>query len=340
MKILFLARASLFVQPGGDTVQIVASAKALRVLHHVVDIKLKGQKINFEDYDLVHFFNLGRPADLLPYLRHIKVPIFVSSIWVEYGRYALSELKEYAKVVGRWLNNTDSFPGLDYLSQGQNKAMSTIVERAKCIITTGPVEAERIVKKWGTGLNINIVPPGLCNEFVWHDSNKNRTGLICVGRIEKLKNQLAVIEAAKSLNEPLKIVGNAAANQPGYYNNCVAAASGVTQFIPWLKTEELIEIYRNSEILVLPSLFETFGLVALEAWSQGCKLLLSDKIESTDFFKEKATFFNPEKEGDLAEKIKIVKAQKAVQPTPEELEKHRWNFVAKSLEKIYKSYLS
>jgi len=339
MKILFLARASLFVQPGGDTVQVVASAKALRKLHHTVDVKLKEQNIDFETYDLVHFFNLGRPADLLPYLRHIKVPLFVSSIWVEYGRYAFSELKEYAKVVGRWLNKSDSFPGLDYLSVGQNKAMTKIVEKSNCLITTGPIEAQRIKDKWGKSLCINVVPPGLCSVFVWHENTGEREGLICVGRIEKLKNQLAVIEAAKSINEPLKIIGNAAVNQPGYYKKCVTTAAANAEFIPFLETEALIEQYRKSEILVLPSLFETFGLVALEAWSQGCKLLLSDKIESIDFFKDKATFFNPDKEGDLAEKIMEVKKLKVTLPSAKELEKYRWNFVAKSLENIYKSYL-
>ena len=340
MKILFLARASLFMQPGGDTVQVVASAKALRELNHEVDVKLKEQIINFKAYDLVHFFNLGRPADLLPYLRHIKVPLFVSSIWVEYSRYALSDLKEYAKVVGRWLNQSDSFPGLDYLSQGQNKSMTAIVEKAKCLITTGPIEADRIKDKWGVNLSIEVVPPALCDVFTWHENNGEREGLICVGRIEKLKNQLAVITSAKALKEPLKIVGNAATNQPGYYKKCVAAASGLTEFIPFVETDTLIEYYRKSEILILPSLFETFGLVALEAWSQGCKLLLSDKIESIDFFKDKATFFNPDKAGDLEEKLKIVKAQKVVQPTREEIENHRWHFVAEKLEKIYKSHLS
>jgi hypothetical protein len=58
MKVAFIARSSLYSVKGGDTIQIVSTAKYLRQLNVDVDIKLADEKIDYNHYDLLHFFNL------------------------------------------------------------------------------------------------------------------------------------------------------------------------------------------------------------------------------------------------------------------------------------------
>ena len=116
MKILLLARASLHTQPGGDTVQVTETAHALKELGLDVTIALKGDDFPLARFDIIHFFNLGRPADILPYLPNIFVPIVVSTIYVEYGNGRFKHFKEYAKTIARWVNKSDVYPGWLYIS--------------------------------------------------------------------------------------------------------------------------------------------------------------------------------------------------------------------------------
>ena len=57
MKVLFISRATLFKVSGGDTIQMMATAKYLKKLGIDVEIKLTDEKINYSTFDLIHFFN-------------------------------------------------------------------------------------------------------------------------------------------------------------------------------------------------------------------------------------------------------------------------------------------
>jgi len=87
MKVAFITRATLFNVPGGDTVQIIETAGYLRKLNAEVDIILSGKKINYSKYDLFHFFNITRPADILRYIKKIEAPVILSPILVDYSEY-------------------------------------------------------------------------------------------------------------------------------------------------------------------------------------------------------------------------------------------------------------
>ncbi|MEO8854903.1 MAG: glycosyltransferase family 1 protein, partial [Ginsengibacter sp.] len=66
MRVAFIARSSLHSAKGGDTIQIIQTARHLELLNIKVDIRLTDEKINYQQYDLLHFFNLIRPSDILP----------------------------------------------------------------------------------------------------------------------------------------------------------------------------------------------------------------------------------------------------------------------------------
>lgn len=338
MKILFLSRSTLFSQPGGDTVQMEETARGLRDLGVYVDIKLKGDDIDFKQYQLVHFFNIGRPADLIPFLDRIKCPIVISTIWVQYHRMnRIGSALEYAKVVGRWAKGTDAYPGWKYLYFGQRRSISILAHRAKKLLCTTSSEAERIKANLQPKAEPLVIKPGLHDRFFEPFKEQPRSGVLVVARFEKLKNQLAVIEAANELNIPLTLIGNAAKNQQEYFEQCRALAKDHVTFLPYVPSAELINYYRQAEIVVVPSQFETFGLVALEAWSQGCKLILSNKMESAEHFEEKAHFFNPDSTRELIEKLKLALSSEQPNITPSELENWKWIKVAEEVKDIYEN---
>ena len=46
----------------------------------------------------------------------------------------------------------------------------------------------------------------------------------------------------------------------------------------------MLKIYKNHDVLTLPSVFDGWGAVVNEAASQGCALMLSDRVGAGSFF--------------------------------------------------------
>src|SRR5579863_1097454 len=97
MKILFIARASLYKNRGGDTVQLHKTAEALRNLGVAVDIRLADEAFDYAGYDLLHFFNLMRPADILHHATTARKPYVVSPLFVDYSEADRNTRKRLAK---------------------------------------------------------------------------------------------------------------------------------------------------------------------------------------------------------------------------------------------------
>src|SRR5690606_22811516 len=96
------------------------TAHYLRRLNVLVDIYLAGQDIEYKKYDLLHFFNIIRPADVLRHVQKSDIPFVISTIFVDYGEFEKknrmgmagivtrlfpADTLEYLKVIARWLKN-------------------------------------------------------------------------------------------------------------------------------------------------------------------------------------------------------------------------------------------
>src|SRR6186997_2349757 len=123
MKVAFITRSTLYAVPGGDTEQILQTARFLRELGVEVDLFLTTEKIDYPQYDLLHVFNITRPADILFHLSRTNKPVVVSTILVDYTEYDRQYRKglpgkvlrlfppgtnEYIKTIARWILKRDS----------------------------------------------------------------------------------------------------------------------------------------------------------------------------------------------------------------------------------------
>ena len=110
----------------------------------------------------------------------------------------------------------------------------------------------------------------------------SKISLLCVARIDRQKNQMALVEAlARHPGTTLRLVGPA--TQPDYLEELKAKAEelGVSDrvaFVGALRpgSPELIAEYENADAFVLASRHEPFGIVALEAWAAGLPVVASD----------------------------------------------------------------
>src|SRR5690349_18994818 len=87
MKVAFITRSTLHTAPGGDTVQVLQTAKCMKELGIEADIRLTSDKINYKEYDLLHFININRPSDILFHIEHADIPFVLTPILIDYSEY-------------------------------------------------------------------------------------------------------------------------------------------------------------------------------------------------------------------------------------------------------------
>lgn len=306
MNIGLLARKTLFSQPGGDSVQVVHTAEALQRFGHRTFIIKAGDPLP-EELDLLHFFNIGRPADALPYFERFKGQKVISTVYVEYATADRQRFPflfslfgehgmEYIKTIARARNKTDRWPELSYLLKGQRKSMMYLLNHCDRIITSSMSELQRMstwAKLPGKSLRDRhrLVPLGINSDFIHTPQDTaERKGLLMVGRLEYLKNQLSVIQWAKQMDWPLTVVGDKNINQEEYYERCLAEAGPLTKFLPFQNTTDIVRLMDQHKVFIVPSLFESYSLVAWEAAARGMAVVANRVADMSETLAPVAEF--------------------------------------------------
>jgi glycosyltransferase involved in cell wall biosynthesis len=310
MKIAVITRSTLYTVKGGDTFQIINTAQQLKGLGIDVDIKLTNQPVQYQQYDLLHFFNIVRPADIIHHINKSNKPFVVSPNLVNYYEYDQLYRKgmagclfrflpknsiEYIKTIARWAQGNDVLATTSYLWKGHNQSIKKILQQAARILPNSKMEYDQLAE-FGIPLpNYTLIPNGIdpaiftCNSSLPRDPSL----VLCVARIEGLKNQLNLIKALNNTRYRLVIIGNPAPNQLNYYAACRKQAAANVSFINQLPQEALTNWYQQAAIHILPSWFETCGLSTLEAAAMGCRVVITDKGYTREYFGNEAAYCDP-----------------------------------------------
>lgn len=350
MNLVLLSRSTLLTQPGGDTLQLLRTAEELRKLGHQVDVGVAGKPLPLKP-DVVHFFNLGRPGDYFKTPEVEKYPLVISTIFAHYlssdqqrsgllgviARNSGEHRTEYTKTLLRTLKGTDTFPGFHYLLRGQEKAIRELLQKAQAIVTTSQGELSRIQHQFhcppGT-----VVLPGV-DQFPIPEPQE-RTGIICVARLELLKNQLNLIEATRNLNVRLTLVGAPAKGQPNYLMACKEQAHPLVNFVGPQTPEAVWNLLHQHQVHALPSFYETFGLSNLEAAFAGCHLVMGP-TDAQEELKPFGRFCSPSDPTSIRKALEeaLDDAEKLGPNTPPATSTYSWANAAKKLEAVYHSVL-
>lgn len=119
-----------------------------------------------------------------------------------------------------------------------------------------------------------------------------------VGRLwDPAKNIVTLDRAARNIRLPVLAAGTTAGpdDQRIELNN--------TQGLGYLDQVRLRQWYRRTAVFVLPSLYEPFGLAALEAGLDGCALVLSDIPSLREVWADAAVFVPAQDDEALAEAV-------------------------------------
>lgn len=104
---------------------------------------------------------------------------------------------------------------------------------------------------------------------------KKELMVLCLSRIHKTKGFDQVIKVAKCFPDVKFVIAGIDGGFKDYLEKLSSSLDNVI-FAGELTEEEKLEAYAAADIFVHPSHYEAFGIVVLEAFSQGCAVITSD----------------------------------------------------------------
>ncbi len=224
------------------------------------------------------------------------------------------------------------------------------VKNAAKIITISDSSRNDIIKEYGVDPNIvKTVYLGLKFENLKSQTNSkevmekyniNDPFILFVGTLQPRKNIVRLIEAFSQIPpsySPLKlvIIGRKGWN----YSEILEAPKkyNVEESVIFLENvtdEDLPAFYKKTELFVLPSLYEGFGLPVLEAMRYGAPVATSNISSLPEAGGTAAIYFDPENTNDIASKIEMVLKDKKlrdkmIKEGHEQVKKFSWEKAAK-----------
>lgn len=356
MKVALIARSSLFEVKGGDSIQVAKTASGLKSLGIDVTIYKASEHIQYENYDLLHFFNIIRPADHLKHINNSGKPYLVSTIYLDYsdfdrkGRTWLYRIlfrslgkyrSEYVKNVYRYATNQDHLVSYAYL-QGHKRAMKQVLQGASLLLPNSSSEYDRLHADLGINQAFHVVTNGIDKDIFGHEMHDvaREKKVICVAQVYGMKNQHMLIHSCRELGYPLEIIGKPPPNHVSYYNFCRRIADDSVRFIDFMPQRDLVKHYASAEVHALPSWFETTGLTSLEAAAMGCKILVGTGGDTYDYFGPDAWYCNPSNPESIRESLHDAMESPAKSNLRQKIiEKHTWDVAARETLIAYKKVL-
>jgi len=362
VRVVMISRANLFTHPGGDSIQVQKTAEYLNRLEGVsVDMKTVAEDIDYSQYDLLHLFNISRPADLLGVIKKAQLPYVLSTIFIDYSeteknhpsklRRFLSSVcttdqLEYVKTMARIMKGQDKLTATSYVFRGQKKSLIRVLKGAALLLPNSESEYQRLSQTYGIQKDYKVIPNAIDVEVFKPTSEENdalsqyKDAVICVGQITPVKNQWNLIKALNGTSYQLFIIGKPASNSEAYFKKCMDLAKSNVTFVPFVEQKNLAKVYAMAKVHALPSWFETTGLVSLEASYMGCNIVVTDKGDQKEYFGNDAWYCDPNDPQSILKAIH--KAYEA--PFKESLqrrikEKYTWQKTAEATLKAYQKVL-
>jgi glycosyltransferase involved in cell wall biosynthesis len=315
MRVLWLVRRNLSQHPGGDTTQIMHTAAALRALGIKIELS-HDSRCDLAGYDLVHLFHLDRLWENLEHCRRARSagrPIALSTIYWPPEEFHLAGRPGVAGLLVRCLGGPayqnlrlvvrhilnacerGRLPRLDPRDLSFRRCVRELLDTASVLLPNSRTEQQAIEARFGVARPAVVVPNAADSAIFGPPAGESptRAGVLCVGRIEPRKNQLALIQSLSGRGIPLTLVGQPGRYSRGYYRRCRRAADANVRFVGHQPPAKLCQLYRAARVHACVSWYETPGLASLEAALCGCAVVVSPGGCTREYFGDQAVYAQP-----------------------------------------------
>jgi glycosyltransferase involved in cell wall biosynthesis len=196
---------------------------------------------------------------------------------------------------------------------------------------------------------IRTIPNGIVHDNTVQEPLPKKDFLFFSGSMEPRKNLRRLLKALESLAKkgiriPLKIAG-----PTGWHNKAfreLLESSPIRdsiEILGFVSPEELRNLYKSCKAFVFPTLYEGFGLPALEALQNGARVLTSKDSPMQEFLGSLGIYFDPHDSDSIARAIetlylnpeKISYSEKENEKRLSILKRYTWEHAAKKMKAIF-----
>lgn len=319
MKIAYLLPYFTIVSGsfGGIKMQAMQWRDSLRNMGHDVVEVTPWETYDWKSFDVIHFFYFGSSyfavykalKDRAPQAKFVCSPIldphFPLVVYKVLSRVAISKAKIFAEysALRKYRNIFDVFLArTEYEKRFLTKAFGIPSEK------------------------IEIVH--LCSRFAPSKqelTNKKESFCLHVSRIsDSTKNVERLIEAAVKYNFHLVLAG---ASTDAFLDRIKRLTKGSSnvEVLGRISDEKLVDLYKHARVFALPSIREGVGLVALEAASYECDIVITNIGGPKEYFLPNAIAVNPYSVDEIGKAVKLFLDGKTYQPVLSESIKNKYS---------------
>ncbi|MBX7167143.1 MAG: glycosyltransferase family 4 protein [Pirellulales bacterium] len=333
-----------FAAPGGGEVQLTSTTAALAELG--VDARpWRPWEDGFQGLDVLHLVGTHREyRPVIAAAQAAGVRVVVSPVaWFDRQAVWREERPLARRVAGC------AALGLRELGWAPNGWRGEIYRAADRLLPNSHAESAQLQRLFQIDrARIAVVPNGTDLRFAtatpeaFYERFGLRDFVLCCGRIEPRKNQLALIRALAGRALPLVLLGDAVPGAERYLAACKAAAGEHVTFLPALAHDDplLASAYAACRCLVLASWFETPGLAALEAALTGTPLVITERGCAREYFGTRAHYVQPDDPAAIRRAVECaVAAARCPELSEHVRQSYTWRAVAQATKAVYEAIL-
>ena len=274
----------------------------------------KGNQVKFETVKAGWLLGLGRFK--------VPIPTFgLSKLIRESDLVIAGGWNSTVYLLGLWKSKRYGIRSAIWFESTLNSALfksswATSIRRmvfrlAKFAITPGPAASEAVVKYTDNSLPIFQVSNPVDTRFFGPEllrSDSKGIRFLYFGRLIPLKRVDLLIDAFAAVSHPgdtLTIVGDGESKNALTHLASQSSAANRVTFLPSVAADAALEVYRDFDVLVLPSNREVWGMVIPEALLRGLNVVVADNVGCVSSFKDfqGVTIFKTDSLSDLERAI-------------------------------------
>jgi glycosyltransferase involved in cell wall biosynthesis len=339
MKVLFGSFSAITVLGGGVEVQMRSLGRELEKLGITVEFFDPWKRYDLKEYAFFHLFgshvgtyHLGRSVHGLG-MKLIVTPVF-------YSRRSPARVATTIGIAGKVRKRGGFWT--------EHMFCKELCEMAELVLPNTKDEMEMLAKGLGVPQDkMQELPNGVEERFaeakpdLFIEEHGVRDFVLYAGHIGPArKNVYPMLKAVKTLAVPTVLIGPV--SDTGYANQCLKLIkeTPTIKVIPGLAPDSpmLESAYAACDTFVLPSLYETPGLAALEAGLAGAKVCITRHGGTQEYFAEHATYLEPSSDGSILNALEQALARKRDSALRDRIrENYLWPRAGEKLAAIYRS---
>ncbi len=339
MKILFGAHPAVAIKKGGLYIQLLKTKEYMEHLGFRIELNDPWKDPGPREYDLFHLFGANFSTSILGTLMKDKdIPLIITPVF----------FSKHSPPILRTVNTVNSILFRLFRISTPHIYTKELLERADRILPNTPREYELITRGFGMPeAKVTLVHNGVDERFAHAEPDAfiERYGIrdfiLYVGYIGNgRKNTLSLIRALEGIEVPAIFIGPVVKTPYGdtclneiKKNKRITLLSALPHDAPLLASA-----YAACDTFILPSLFETPGLAALEAGLAGAKIVITKYGGTKEYFGDEAIYVDPGSVASIRNGISKSLSKEKTQALREHIKKrYLWPAIAKQIAQIYRA---